>query len=282
MGEGFSVYPPPPRVARFKKSWIIAATVVVGGVMAAAVAFGLINRPTVNRGAAEGRAVAPDRHTLTDRLNSVPEDYADVGQFLERAAPEIPPAEPVPTLGPPLHGELGNIELKQRRAGRATLPSTRNDVAFGSPIQFGRIGRSNAAPPTSANQGATTPPSAAFVQSEQSAGAPAAADAGWGRQNNQAGKREFLDRSRTAMALGASPLRAAPWSALMAGTVIPATLITAINSDLPGHIIAQVTAPVFDSIRGEATLIPQGSKLIGEYDSDVAYAQARALVSTLR
>jgi type IV secretion system protein VirB10 len=61
--------------------------------------------------------------------------------------------------------------------------------------------------------------------------------------------------------------------------VIPAALITAINSDLPGEIIAQVTEPVYDHVTGRTVLIPQGSKLIGQYDSQVAYGQARALIA---
>jgi type IV secretion system protein VirB10 len=64
----------------------------------------------------------------------------------------------------------------------------------------------------------------------------------------------------------------------MAGTIIPASLLTGLNSDLPGTIIAQVTAPVFDSATGEHVLIPQGARLIGRYDSRVAFGQDRALI----
>jgi len=63
-----------------------------------------------------------------------------------------------------------------------------------------------------------------------------------------------------------------------AGTVIPAALLTVINSDLPGEIIAQVTEPVFDHVTGRFVLIPQGARLIGRYDSQVAYGQERALI----
>ena len=64
----------------------------------------------------------------------------------------------------------------------------------------------------------------------------------------------------------------------MAGTVIAASLITGLNSDLPGEIIAQVTEPVYDTVTGEHLLIPQGSRLLGRYDSAVAFGQDRALV----
>jgi len=66
---------------------------------------------------------------------------------------------------------------------------------------------------------------------------------------------------------------------VMAGTLIPASLVTGINSDLPGTIIAQVTQPVFDTVTGRYVLIPQGSRLIGRYQSEVSFGQDRALVT---
>jgi len=65
---------------------------------------------------------------------------------------------------------------------------------------------------------------------------------------------------------------------LMAGTIIPASLVTGLNSDLPGFVVAQVTENVFDSVSGQHLLIPQGSRLIGRYDGVVAFGQRRALV----
>jgi type IV secretion system protein VirB10 len=65
---------------------------------------------------------------------------------------------------------------------------------------------------------------------------------------------------------------------LMAGTVIAASLVTGLNSDLPGFVIAQVTEHVYDSVSGRFLLIPQGSRLVGKYDNIVAFGQERALV----
>ncbi len=65
---------------------------------------------------------------------------------------------------------------------------------------------------------------------------------------------------------------------IQAGHVIPAALVTGLNSDLPGRVIAQVTAPVFDSVTGDHLLIPQGSRLIGTYDNGVAYGDRRILL----
>jgi type IV secretion system protein VirB10 len=66
---------------------------------------------------------------------------------------------------------------------------------------------------------------------------------------------------------------------VMAGTLIPASLVTGINSDLPGTIVAQVTQPVYDTVSGQYLLIPQGSRLIGRYQSEVSFGQDRALIT---
>ncbi|RXR28538.1 TrbI/VirB10 family protein [Sphingobium fluviale] len=65
---------------------------------------------------------------------------------------------------------------------------------------------------------------------------------------------------------------------LMAGSVIVASLITGINSDLPGLVTAQVTENAYDSATGRILLVPQGARLIGSYDSVVAFGQRRALI----
>jgi type IV secretion system protein VirB10 len=65
---------------------------------------------------------------------------------------------------------------------------------------------------------------------------------------------------------------------LMAGTIIAASLVSGLNSDLPGFVIAQVTENVYDSVSGRFLLIPQGSRLLGKYDNVVAFGQERALV----
>ena len=71
-------------------------------------------------------------------------------------------------------------------------------------------------------------------------------------------------------------------SEIKQGTVIPAIMISGINSDLPGQIIAQVSQNVFDTVSGRKLLIPQGTRLVGSYDSFVAIGQERALVAWRR
>ena len=65
---------------------------------------------------------------------------------------------------------------------------------------------------------------------------------------------------------------------LQAGSVIPAALITGIRSDLPGEVTAQVTEDVHDSPTGKILLIPQGARLVGQYDAQVSFGQSRVLL----
>lgn len=65
---------------------------------------------------------------------------------------------------------------------------------------------------------------------------------------------------------------------IKSGDTIAAALVTALNSDLPGRIVAQVTAPVYDSVTGQHLLIPQGARLIGAYDNGTAYGDHRLLL----
>jgi len=69
---------------------------------------------------------------------------------------------------------------------------------------------------------------------------------------------------------------------VMAGTLIPATLVTGLNSDLPGQVIGQVTENIHDTVTGRHLLVPQGAKLIGTYESRNSFGQTRAFVSWTR
>jgi type IV secretion system protein VirB10 len=94
------------------------------------------------------------------------------------------------------------------------------------------------------------------------------------------GRRAFLDRASDRRTAAPDRLTApADAHVLQAGSIIPAALITGIRSDLPGQITAQVTQNVYDSPTGRILLIPQGSRLIGDYDADVAFGQSRVLLA---
>jgi type IV secretion system protein VirB10 len=68
----------------------------------------------------------------------------------------------------------------------------------------------------------------------------------------------------------------------MAGTIVAAALVTGINSDLPGQAIATVTQSVFDTMTGQYLLVPQGSRLLGQYVSQVSFGQRRVLLAWTR
>jgi type IV secretion system protein VirB10 len=92
-------------------------------------------------------------------------------------------------------------------------------------------------------------------------------------------KQAFLDGPVDRRTVSAERLAPAPSPyVLQAGSIIPGALITGIRSDLPGEVTAQVTENVYDSPTGHILLIPQGAKLIGRYDSHIAYGQTRVLL----
>jgi type IV secretory pathway VirB10-like protein len=98
-------------------------------------------------------------------------------------------------------------------------------------------------------------------------------------QNGQTSKEDFFNQD--IKDLGYLANQVVPQLSLYElkrGSVIPATMITGLNSDLPGRISAQVSQNVYDSATGYRLLIPQGAKLFGRYDSRVSFGQERVLV----
>jgi len=84
-----------------------------------------------------------------------------------------------------------------------------------------------------------------------------------------------------AMAQAAYHQPAPPYT-VMAGTVIPAVLMTGINSGAPAQVLAQVAANVYDSATGRYLLIPQGSRIVGDYATSTQYGQDRIAVNWRR
>jgi type IV secretion system protein VirB10 len=126
----------------------------------------------------------------------------------------------------------------------------------------------------------TEPPTRAGATESPTAGA-ASAPLDPGDPNLQGRKSAFLGGKggvATADYLAAPMVHPRSPYEIKAGTVLPAVLITAINSDLPGPVIAQVREHVYDTVTGDHLLVPQGSRLIAQYDSMVAWGQERVLV----
>lgn len=143
----------------------------------------------------------------------------------------------------------------------APRPLTADELkAMAAPISLNQLTAQNAMTNDASNtEGTDTAPTTQDTQTEKNAF----------MQNNAAASNDYLGTTVT------NPI--SPYE-LQAGAIIPGILITGINSDLPGQIVGQVRSNVYDTISGNTVLIPQGAKLTGLYDSQVAYGQARVLV----
>ena len=242
------------------------------------------------------------RELIRTENNPTPEGL----ETLPRRYSEIP--RPTVELGPPLAGDIGpavvNAERKLGIAPPGQLPfrpSPEDDAERAERIrqahlaQQGResgvffqltsrsAGAGDEAALTGVNRGATIPTSGIdrnpfdalrAAQVGEKLGAGLSND-----QNLQGRKLDFLDQDVDVDIYNPHALQdpASPYQ-VMAGTVISASLVTGINSDLPGRVIAQVTENIYDTVSGRYVLIPQGSRVIGTYDSVIAFGQERALV----
>jgi type IV secretion system protein VirB10 len=210
----------------------------------------------------------------TDALSALPGGYAE----LTKPKPSATPPS-VPRLGPPLPGDLGRPILQQRGAFGASAGSDSaaqqreqdRQHAAASAVFF----TISARPAAAAVLGAALP----GTQGMEPMGEAAGEVGPGGEQSPQDRNEAFLDGkvdtaiySRQQVQTPRSPYE------LLAGTVLAAALVTGLNSDLPGQVIAQVTDDVYDSVTGQVLLVPQGSRLIGKYDSIIAYGQSRALL----
>lgn len=268
----------PSRVTRFRRSAIIAiaaagSTAIVGVAWLALkpASFSLVasgdDRPQLG-------ATAP-----RDALAGAPRSYGDV-----------------PQLGPPLPGDLGRPILEQQRATGGAPPDPAAEAALRAAQEAETERQRLAAEQRSAREsgvlmqlaGASQPQTAASAPGDQVGPAPTASSSAEANRlgldperdpNNQQRKLDFVDRRDATGDLNPHALTpaASPYT-LHAGSIIAASLITGLNSDLPGLVTAQVTENAYDTVTGRILLIPQGSRLIGSYDSVVAFGQSRALV----
>lgn len=232
-----------------------------------------------------------DRIARAEDLERLPKDYAGLAP-----APKAAP----PLLGEPLPGDLGPAIVKSQQPMEMRAPGGGVDPeqaerlaaeeAARSPVFFRGSGSGNGG-------GGSGRPTAATAVAAAAAGPAALASgnqdfnpmAGSSRssaaadptavQNRQDAKEAFLAKAGDGATRnpGSLQLPVSPYQ-VMAGTIIPAALVTGINSDLPGQVIATVTEAVYDTATGRHLLIPQGSRLIGRYDSQVAFGQRRVLL----
>ena len=257
-----------PRVTRLSRKVLAGAAAVGSAAIFGATFWALQNNRSHTTAPSE--LYTTDHHNVADGLTGLPRDYAGVPR-------QAPP------LGPPLPGDLGRPILNSQNAPAAgTAAIDAEQQRLDQEIEAARLSRLFAS--TSIREVASSVAQAASVGASTivptQTGQPAqpAPDNAFA-QNGQDRKLAFVNApvdTRTT-----SPDRvAAPASTyvLQAGNIIPAALITGIRSDLPGQITAQVTENVFDSPTGRFLLVPQGTRLIGTYDSQVAFGQSRVLL----
>ncbi|WP_457797087.1 TrbI/VirB10 family protein [Methylocystis sp. S23] len=258
-----------PRVTRLSRKVLIGMASVAALAIAGALGYAL--QPRDRSGAAQELYNTQNR-PAADGLANLPKDYTGIPR-------------PAPPLGPPLPGDLGRPILNAGAAGNTTIVgASASDPEAQRRAQEGEAARvSRLFAQTNERERPITPIAPTTISAiEADATAAPSVDAG-SAQNMQDRKTSFLTASTDRRTVSPDRLAkpASPY-VVQAGTVIPAALITGLRSDLPGQITAQVTEAVYDSPTGKFLLIPQGSKLIGQYDSSVAYGQRRVLLAWTR
>lgn len=251
----------PPRVTRLSRKVLagigLCASLGVGG----ALIYALQTSETGRHG---DELYSTSNRQPADGLASLPRDYTG------------------PVLGPPLPGDLGRPMLDAQNKGQPVVPPTiatpmvdeaeqrrraEEEAARTSRVFF-QTGQSTAAMAETPPAG-TSPPNLGGPDLAGQIGQSTTQDRQLGFLNAAADRRTVAPDRVTPPA---SPY------VLQAGAVIPAALITGIRSDLPGQITAQVTENVYDSPTGRSLLIPQGTRVIGQYDNGVGFGQRRVLL----
>ena len=212
-----------------------------------------------------------DRVSKSEGLDGLPSDYSKLPK--------------VPELGPPLPGDLGPAIVAAQQPTYTPPGHDPNDAlrkeaeaAAASAVFFrsGNQGKAGGAAPV---QVAAAGPASAMAGFDPMAAGPASTAAQPTdpavAQNGQGQKEVFLKGGSTETRNSGQLTPPASQYQVMAGTVIAAALVTGIKSDLPGDVIATVTEPVYDTATGRFLLIPQGSRILGKYNSQVSFGQSR-------
>jgi type IV secretion system protein VirB10 len=264
----------PARTIRFRRNALIGGAVGVSLLLAAAGWFAL-EPGTLNLAPAPKEAQSKGEGG-NETLAGLPRNYADV-----------------PQLGPPLPGDLGRpILRKQAQLEQGPQDDPIGDEALRDEqlLREARMAREQAAADLRAarqsdliatdagNEKSAARLSVAAASQEQ-ASLPEPTAQAQPASGTQDAKALFLKDMDKGADFNPHSLEAAPSPYMLsAGSVIPASLRTGLRSDLPGLVVAQVTEHVYDSTTGRILLVPQGARLLGRYDSVVAFGQSRALI----
>lgn len=246
----------PPRVTRLSRKVLASVGLIVSVGIGGALIYALQTR---SGGDSNQELYSTDNRPTADGLAGLPRDYS------------------VPVLGPPLPGDLGRPILDAQNRGQPVAPPPMA-TPQPDPEEQRRLAELEAARTSrvffQTGPGATAAPAAgAAVPGMPNFGMPGATPTAQDRQL------AFLNGpvDRRTMSADRVVAPASPY-VLQAGAVIPAALITGIRSDLPGQITAQVTENIYDSPTGRILIVPQGTRIIGEYSNDVGFGQRRVLL----
>ncbi|MEM6739346.1 MAG: TrbI/VirB10 family protein [Pseudomonadota bacterium] len=262
--------PDPPRVMRLSRK-AITFLAVAGGLGIGAILIVALQGSDPGDGPSE--LFSTERVQEAEGLLGLPRDYASI-----------------PQLGPPLPGELGRPVLSAQRRGEP-VPVVPGAGPAVDPEEQLRLQEAEAArlatifaDARSSNAGGARPQAALVAAPSPRLQGLFPASAGQARQLDTTERQEaFLDREVDRRTTAEDRLQAPPSPyVLQAGSVIEAALLTGLRSDLPGQITAQVTANVYDSPTGQFLLIPQGARLLGEYDNRVETGQRSVLLAWTR
>ncbi|TPE63336.1 TrbI/VirB10 family protein [Sandaracinobacter neustonicus] len=259
----------PPRAIRFRRSVVIG--LAAGSSLALMATAWIALRPPTFELISGAPEKAPPPRPPADALQSMPATYEDV-----------------PKLGPPLPGDLGRPILEHQRTNAIGMEASGIDQGGNPQADASRQAADRVrliAERKAVREAVLLVPLRDRAETAPSSTAPVIQQTSQGdissSQEARAtdGKAGFVATRDTGDEINAHPLvPAASPDLIAAGSVIAASLITGINSDTPGLVIAQVTEQVFDSPTGRRLLIPQGARLIGRYDHVVAFGQRRALI----
>ena len=243
--------------------------ILTGGLSVAVLGATIWSLQPHQRGGGQNELYNVDRVSKSEGLDGLPSDYSKLPK--------------VPELGPPLPGDLGPAIVASQQPtymppGHDPEDALRKEAeAAAASSVFFRSGK----PRQTAGAAAQAAPGApsAMAAFDPLAAGPASTAAQPADpttvQNRQEQKEAFLKGGSTETRnSGNLQMPASPYQ-VMAGTVIAAALMTGIKSDLPGDVIATVTEPVYDTATGKFLLIPQGSRILGRYNSQVNYGQSR-------
>jgi type IV secretion system protein VirB10 len=267
--EGLVLRGKPRRVTRFRRPVVIGAVATVT-VMVCGAAWLALRAPSLKVKVGGDELYNTDAKPAADQVEALPASY-------DKAK--------IPKLGPPLPGDLGlPIVSREKQLGVNPVSGSfgESDAEHAEHLRLAQLAQQAREAKVMFQVGGAGHAESGMPVSQpasQPNGTPNVNSTLADDQNQQQHKLDFAKQGDDSGIYNAHALRApaSPYE-LLAGTIIPASLITGLNSDLPGQVIAQVTQDLFDSVSGSVLLVPRGARLIGKYDSVVAFGQSRALV----